>query len=170
MAGRCFLAKEHLGFSILLGLSTLTGCGATDDRSASVQRVPGDEAVAPNPGRDPAGTVRLALLQPSGDTNMAALEGVLLVEGSCLYVTGTEERGRRTMPAFSFSDVRWDANAGLLKAGDVNIYGGQRVRLTGGTPPDMAALEWVQRPDPSCDASDLFVTGVIEPIPNSPVR
>jgi hypothetical protein len=47
---------------------------------------------------------------------------------------------------------------------------GERVVLGGGHPPTRGGLRWVQRPDPSCDASDLFVAGSIEAAQEKPGR
>jgi len=107
--------------------------------------------------------VRLALLPPGGDTDMAGLEGVLRPDGPCLYVIRNDPPGSRTLPAFALSDVRWDAETETLRAGGTVIAKGQRILLTGGEPHNPAALQWIQRPDPSCDASDLFVAGMIAP-------
>ena len=122
---------------------------------------------AASPEAAPGG-VRLALLQPGPDTDMAALEGVLHVEGPCLYVVGNDKTRSRTLPAFSFSDVRWDSGTRSLQARGAAFANGQRVLLTGSTPADPARLRWAQRPDPSCDASDLYVVGAIDPAPGRP--
>lgn len=94
--------------------------------------------------------------------DMAALEGFLHAEGPCLYIVGTDERPIRTLPAFHVPDIRWDPGTQTLRVGRRVYSNGQRVVLGGGYPPAPERLEWVQRPDPSCDASDLFVTGSIE--------
>lgn len=120
-------------------------------------------------GGSPDG-VRLALLQPSASTDMAALEGVLRVDGPCLYVTGPNSAGSRTTPAFSFTGIRWNASTQALQVQGASITDGTRVRLTGGTPPNPGRLSWAQKPDPSCDLSDVFVTGAIEPLTNSHTR
>jgi hypothetical protein len=95
---------------------------------------------------------------------MAALEGYLHFEGACLYIVGNNKAEGRTLPAFSFSDVRWDPNSRTLLARGAAFADGQRVLLTGGAPPNLFGLRWVQRPDPTCDASELFVVGAIDPV------
>jgi hypothetical protein len=95
--------------------------------------------------------------------DMAALEGFLHSEGPCLYIVGNDKTKNRTLPAFSLSGVRWDETTQTLRVGDAAFAQGQRVVLGGGEPANPAALNWVQRPDPACDASDLFVVGTIDP-------
>lgn len=115
-------------------------------------------------GDGTAGTgVRLALLEPSNDMFLASLEGVLHAEGRCLYVVGTDRKRSRTLPAFHIADMIWDSGTRTLKANGRVFAQGERVLLTGGSPPTTAGFRWVQRPDPSCDSSDIFVTGAIEP-------
>jgi hypothetical protein len=98
---------------------------------------------------------------------MAALEGFLHSEGPCLYIVGKDKTRGRTLPAFSLSGLRWDESTQTLQAGGTVFALGQKVLLGGGEPGNPAALNWLQRPDPSCDASDLFVAGTIEPAPES---
>jgi hypothetical protein len=114
----------------------------------------------PDGGGKPGG-VRLALLAPSGGSNMAALEGTLHAEGRCLYIAGNDTAKSRTFPAFPVAGLRWDPATGTLHMGGASFRQGQRVVLTGGEPADRAALDWVQAPHPSCDTSDLFVAGAI---------
>ncbi len=106
--------------------------------------------------------VRLALLRPSGDTLMAALEGVLHAEGRCLYVVGDDKARSRTLPAFHIAGMSWDEPTRTLRARGKAFALGERVVLGGGEAANPAALDWIQRPDPSCDSSDLFMTGTIE--------
>jgi len=107
--------------------------------------------------------VRLALLDPSANMHMARLEGVLAAEGPCLYVKPPEKGRSRSLPAFQIAAVGWNDRAQTLEVGGVTFRVGQRVVLGGGYAPNPAALQWRQRPDPSCDASNLFVAGSIEP-------
>jgi hypothetical protein len=99
---------------------------------------------------------------------MAALEGFLQAEGPCLYVVGIDKRRNRSLPAFHIRDVRWDPGTQTLRVRDKVLANGQRVVLGGGHPPTHDGLQWVQRPDSSCDASDLFVTGSIDPAKEEP--
>jgi hypothetical protein len=115
----------------------------------------------PPDGGGKRGGVRLALLAPSGEANMAALEGTLHAEGRCLYIAGNDTAKSRTFPAFSIAGLRWDSVTKTLHMGAASFRQGQRVVLTGGEPANRAALDWVQSPDPSCDTSDLFVAGGI---------
>jgi hypothetical protein len=114
--------------------------------------------------------VRLALLQPSGDMLMAALEGVLHAEGPCLYIVGDDKARSRTLPAFHIAGISWDEATRTLRAHGKTFALGQRVVLGGGETPNPAALAWVQRPDPSCDSSDLFMTGSIDAAKAGPGR
>ncbi len=161
MAGHFFLAR-HLGFALALA-SLTAGCGARGGESTPVHNATGERGGGVSESPEPNG-VRLALLRPSADMNMAALEGVLIVDGPCLYVTGTGGSGGRTMPAFTITGARWDVSTQALVVAGVRITNGQRVRLTGGSPPTSGGLDWVQQPAPSCDKSDLFITGAIEPM------
>ena len=151
------------GLSFPLCLLLVVACDQRQD-------VPPTPRAAPDAGprEAAAGGIRLALLQPSPDTDMAALEGVLHVEGPCLYIVGNDRIRSRTLPAFSFSDVRWDSGTQSLHARGAAFANGQRVLLTGSKPADPARLRWAQRPDPSCDASDLYVVGAIDPAPGRP--
>ncbi len=94
---------------------------------------------------------------------LAALEGVLHVEGRCLYVVGADRRRSRTLPAFHIDDISWDAAARALRVRGQAFAPGDRVLLTGGEAPGSAALRWVRRPHPSCDSSNLFIAGAIDP-------
>jgi hypothetical protein len=122
------------------------------------------------PAGKPETGVRLALLQPGADTDLAALEGSLHAEGRCLYVVGNDTTRNRTLPAFAVEGVRWDSGTKTLRVRDLVFAQGQRIVLGGGEPANAGALAWVQRPDPSCDASDLFVVGTIDPAKGSPGR
>ena len=138
----------------------LAACERQPERSVPVQ--PTTVAPAPRSGDGGTGGVRLALLEPSRVMDMAALEGFLHVEGPCLYIVGIDNRRSRTLPAFHIADIRWDAGTEMLRVGSKAYSNGQRVLLGGGHPTTGEGLKWVQRPDPSCDASDLFVAGSIE--------
>jgi hypothetical protein len=104
----------------------------------------------------------LALLHASADTDLAALEGVLHVEGRCLYIVGNDKTKNKTLPAFALEGVRWDSRTKTLQVRDTAFAPGERIILGGGEPANPASLSWVQRPDPSCDSSDLFVVGTID--------
>ena len=106
--------------------------------------------------------MRLALLAPSANMHLASLEGVLATEGRCLYVVPIERELSRSQPAFQMAGVSWDARTQTLRAAGATFRAGQRVVLGGGYPPNPDALAWRQGPDPSCDASNLFVVGSIE--------
>jgi hypothetical protein len=101
---------------------------------------------------------------------MAALEGHLHAEGPCLYIVGNDKAKSRTLPAFHIAAIRWDQDTRTLRVRDSVFALGQRVVLTGGEAANLSGLPWVQRPDPSCDSSDLFMTGWIEPAPAQPGR
>ena len=144
----------------LLGTLPVFGCGSeprtaappADERPGSGNQLDGAEAE----------TVRLALLEPSEDSDAAGLDGYLHVEGRCLYVTGPGGSGARTLPAFTIAGARWDAERGQLLAHGKSFHVGQRVTRGGSsaTNPDM--LRWVQAPDPTCDSRSIFVTGMID--------
>ncbi|HEX8481386.1 MAG TPA: hypothetical protein VF650_05755 [Allosphingosinicella sp.] len=129
------------------------------------ESTPGPGAPAPSQ----AG-VRLALLRPSDDMLMAALEGVLHAEGRCLYIVGDDKARSRTLPAFHIAEISWDEPTRTLRARGKTFALGERVVLGGGETPNPAALAWVQPPDPSCDSSDLFMTGTIDPAKAGPGR
>lgn len=126
------------------------------------------QEAARGPEAPPPTGVNLALLPPSGDTLMAALEGVLHAEGRCLYIVGDDPKRNRTLPAFHIADIKWDEASRTLRVRDKVFVSGQRVVLGGGQVANPAALDWVQRPDPSCDASDLFMAGTIDPAEAGP--
>jgi hypothetical protein len=66
---------------------------------------------------------------------------------------------------------RWDPNTRTLRVGDRLFVEGGRIVFGGGGPANPAALDWLQRPDPSSDSSDLFVVGAVDsPIADSPIR
>lgn len=159
MGGPCSLGNR-LVLALILG-SLAAGCGTRGRESEPVRTAAGKQG-EPFSDHSASRSVRLALLRPSADTDMAALEGVLTVDGPCLYITGPGGLGSRTMPAFSLSNVRWDGATQSLVIGSRRIASGHRVRLTGGSPPTLDGLDWVQQPPPSCDKSDLFMTGAIE--------
>lgn len=168
MDGPCSLARNS-PVALPLCLLLVAACDRQQDASAPLPPKATPEAAS---SAEPAsaGGVRLALLQPSGDTDLAALEGFLHSDGPCLYVVGEDKRKSRTLPAFSLSGVRWDEATRTLRVGNAAYSQGQRVVLGGGEPANPAALNWVQRPDPSCDASDLFVVGTIDAAKPSPRR
>lgn len=129
---------------LALGSLVLSGC----DRTSS------DEGV------------RLALLPPGGPHDMALLQGTLWAEGKCLYITGPNGAGFKTMPVFEIGGLRWDERRKLLINGPITISHGQSVSLGGGEylgEGRFAEPEWLQAPDPSCDKSDIFVAGTIDP-------
>lgn len=123
---------------------------------------PAEDAAAPAPEQK----VQLALLPPSNESDAAALEGYLHVEDECLYITGSNGTGPRTIPAFLIPGVRWDDKHDRLLAHGKSFAPGQYVRLGGSTASNPELLPWVQAPDPRCDNSaSIFVTGGIDAIP-----
>lgn len=143
-------------------MALLAGCDRQPERSVPLQ-----QKAAPQGSQGAvearADAVRLALLEPGGDTDLARLEGVLSVDDRCLYVIGNDKTKNRTLPAFALAGVRWDAGTRTLRVGEKVFAQGQRIVLGGGEPANPTALTWVQRPDPACDASDLFVVGTVDP-------
>ncbi len=122
----------------------------------------GNESAEAPPGE--VGGVRLALLTPSRDFDLAAMEGVLRVEGPCVYVGGKEGRGGSLL-AFGMPEVRWDGAARRLHVYDRSFAPGDLVVVGGSHAHDPARLPWRQRPDPSCDTSQVWVTGTMDPGP-----
>jgi hypothetical protein len=163
------LAKRCCHLSVPLCLLLVAACDRQRDADAPLAPRTPPAAVSNGAGTSSAG-VRLALLRPSGHTDLAALEGTLHAEGGCLYIVGSDKTRNRTLPAFALEGVRWDEPAKTLHVRDATFAQGQRIVLGGGEPADPAALRWVQRPDPSCDASDLFVAGTIDPATTPPSR
>lgn len=170
MVGPFSLARRSIGALVLLCISTFSGCAAPVNESASAQNVPEDRVLSPAGHEDLAQGLRLALLRPSTSTDMAAIEGILRVDGLCLYVAGPKDFSGKTTPAFSFAEVSWDAGTKILTARGLRIGEGQKVRLTGSTSSKPETLSWHQKPDPSCNLSHVFVTGAIEPLPDKRVR
>lgn len=149
--------RLRVSFCLLCSLP-IAGC----ERASSPSAVPSQAAV-PSAATVPAAAgVRLALLEPSANMSMARLEGVLAREGSCLYVVRPQKGLGRSMPAFQIAAVEWDDQENALRVEGATFRMGQRVVLGGGFPPNPGALPWRQRPDPACDASNLFMAGSIE--------
>lgn len=100
--GRRFLAdaRRKRGRGLVIGIIALgTGLSAQSDiGSADMSR--------PLIARPISGGIRLALVQESVDTNLAALEGVLQVKGACVYVGGPTNTASLITPVFSFADIR----------------------------------------------------------------
>lgn len=148
---------------VLIGTLLLLGCGSQTGRADIAAQERGD--VANSAEARSSKSVRLALLEPSRASDAAALEGFLLVQGRCLYVTGRDGLGVKTTPAFLIPGARWDAQKSVLLAHGKSFSSGQRVALGGSTATNPALLTWVQKPDPSCDSSSVFVTGMIDALP-----
>lgn len=149
---------------VLLGTLLLFGCGPRSERSNAAAQKRGG-AINSAEART-SKSVRLALLEPSTASDAAALEGFLLVEGRCLYLTGRGGLGAKTILAFLIPGAKWDAEKSLLLAHGKAFSSGQRVMLGGSTATNPALLTWVQKPDPSCDSSDVYVTGTIDLLPD----
>jgi hypothetical protein len=144
---------------ILLGLC---GCGSAP-QGGDAAPAGGDRSAVAAAEKDQHG-VRLALLEPSEDSDAAALEGELWVEGKCLYLTQKGSSGG-TLLAFLIRDARWDAQRQRLVAHGRSFAPGQRVRLGGSSATNRALLKWRQAPDPSCDARGIMVVGSVDPLP-----
>jgi hypothetical protein len=140
--------------SLLLALALIAGCDSGQPETPE--------------GRSDASAVRLALLEPSSEMLMGSLEGTLQAQGKCLYIVESGTGQRRTLPAFHLVDLRWSEATRTLHAGASALKEGQHVILGGGEVADSSALRWLQPPDPSCDASRLFMAGQIEPAPQQP--
>lgn len=155
------MAKRLCRLILPLGVALLANCDWQPERSVPLQP---NAAPQGSQGSDDARAegVRLALLEPGGDTDLARVDGTLHVDGRCLYIVGNDQTKNRTMPAFALAQVSWEAGTQTLRVGDKVFAQGQRIVLGGGEPANPAALDWVQRPDPECDASDLFVVGTID--------
>jgi hypothetical protein len=126
---------------------------------ANCREEPGSHVQANSAAEPTATQVRLALLPPSRESDLAALEGRLRVDGPCLYV------GNAT-PAWLIEGIRWNEATGRLEAQGKSFAAGDLVVLGGGgAGGDPAKLPWVQPPDPSCDMSELFIAGSIDPGP-----
>lgn len=148
---------------VLLAAVMLFGCAPRSEASNPAAQ---ERAGAINGAEARTGeTVRLALLPPSRESDLAALEGFLLAEGRCLYVVGRGRSGTKTTPAFLIPDATWDAEKSVLLAHGKAFSSGQRVLLGGSTATDLALLPWVQKPDPSCDSSGVWITGSIIALP-----
>lgn len=146
-----------------MGVFVTCGCSVSSDTDVPVEEFQNKQRTVENGKGGAASGLRLALLRPSDATDMAALQGVLRLDGECLYVGGSEDSDSRTLPAFSFANVKWDTGTKTLVAHGKRIAIGQKVLLTGSTAVDRNMLRWVQKPNDSCSFSDIFITGAIEP-------
>lgn len=162
LVGPCSLASPPFSVLALLSVIVISGCSAERNESASMQNLPQEQGSSPTSNRDAVEGLRLALLRPTSATDMAAAEGILRVDGRCLYVKGPGASSSGLTPAFSFAEVSWDPRAKTLTARGVRISEGQKVRLTGSTSATPGLLDWVQKPHTSCNMSHVFVTGAIE--------
>lgn len=148
---------------ILLGTLLLIACSPRSKSSNAAAQERGG-AINSAEART-SETVRLALLPPSRESDAAALEGYLLAEGRCLYVIGRSRSGTKNTPAFLIPGATWDAEKSVLLAHGKAFSSGQRVLLGGSTATNPALLSWVQKPDPSCDSSSVWITGSIVALP-----
>ena len=145
----------------LAGALLLAGCGPARETGKRFEEEPADGAAATAQSTNRNG-VRLPLLTPSNDTDSAGLEGVLQVEGRCLYLTQPDRSGARTLLAFTIPGISWDEERNVLVAYGKSFTPGQRVLLSGSGTMNPAIHRWVQPPDPSCDTGAIAVIGAIE--------
>lgn len=142
----------------LLGAALCAGCdpGAPEESNASS---PGTNDVAAHA----AAGVLVPLLEQNGMADAVLTEGVLHVDGPCLYVTNDSGARERIMPAFTVP-VSWDARENVLVAGENRMKPGEQVWLSGGRAASLRATAWLQAPHPFCDASNIYVSNDISPI------
>lgn len=140
----------------LLAMLLLSACGSASEREHSRQ----EERTSGGHELPADQEVRLALLRPGPIHTDLGLEGVLQVEGRCLYVAQPDSSAGRSLLVFPFP-ASWDAQRNLLLVGKKSFAPGQWVSL-GRVAGDVDRRDWLQAPDPSCDSSSIFVTGSIE--------
>jgi hypothetical protein len=141
----------------IMWLAPLLACGCTpagDRERNEAASVSGNRAQQESYDDD-AGPVRLALLPPSREGDAAAAQGVLEVDGPCLYLRSAD--GSRFLLALMTFDTRWEDER--LKIGDRSYAPGERVTVGGSEAAGaIADLAWVQPPDPSCDIARIWIT------------
>ena len=144
--------KRSLIFALALGSA---GCSPADDGAPrSSEAGPAAAAVA-NKTR-----VSIALLPPQEEGHLASLSGRFAIEGDCLYLRSAD--GKRTLPAFAMSGVRWDSEAGVLSIGGARVRPGDGVTLTGAMARQpAAALRWLQAPAPGCDTARIWIAHAV---------
>lgn len=145
------------------GALLLAACGPASRPDAPAAEQPVAEKAQPA-DRD---GVRLALLEPSNDTDLAGLEGVLEAEGRCLYLAQPGASAGRTLLAFTIPGISWDPQRHALVAYGKTFAPGQRVLLGGSGTMNPKVHRWTQPPDPSCDTKAVAVVGTIEAAPGA---
>lgn len=126
------------------------------------------ESVAGGTAMGTSTEVKLARLPDSRLGDAASAEGVLRVEGTCLYLEAAGHT--RYLIASTIPGARWDAAGKALVvpseggAEDATYRPGERVNL-GGSETRAAALsgKWVEPPGAVCDTSRIWVTNSILP-------
>lgn len=116
--------------------------------------------------RDDDQSVHLPLVKSGGFSELG-MEGTFSVDGRCLYLVQIDAARRRTLPIFAVEGVSWCARDARLLIGDISVAPGQRVSLSGSIP-GSGTLHWVQRPHPSCDASNTFLINSVSVAPERP--
>jgi hypothetical protein len=158
------LADRTTLVAALLGTLLVAGCGPARETAGRREEAPAGGATATAQSTTGNG-VRLPLLTPSNDTDLAGLEGVLEVEGRCLYLTQPGRSQARTLLAFTIPGVRWDEARDRLVAYGKSFAPGQRVLLGGSGTMNPDVHRWTQPPDPSCDTRAVAVVGAIDAAP-----
>jgi hypothetical protein len=105
------------------------------------------------PKHDYANQVVLPLVPAPAEGFGALMQGELVVEGRCLYLS--REDGSKTLPIFEEGTVWWE--------GDTFFYHGNRyevgdtVAMGGGEVP-LDSRMLIQEPDASCDTRSVWIT------------
>lgn len=133
------MGPDHATFLLLGGMLMAASCAAAD---------------APSP---------LALYEAGPEAQEALLQGRLMREGACLYITG--DGGERWLAAFPSPGTTWQAADSAVQVGTRTIRVGETGAFAGGEVPSPApAIRWVQPPAESCQAAKLWmVSGLMDP-------
>jgi hypothetical protein len=162
-------AKRLIPLAVLLA-TACSGPTVREQSPATSTRQEGaaGESVEGGTATGTSTEVRLARLPDSRLGDAAAAEGVLRVEGTCLYL---EAAGSiRYLIASTIPGARWDAAGEALVVpseggAEAATYSpGERVNL-GGSEARAATLsgKWVEPPGAACDTSRIWVTNSILP-------
>jgi hypothetical protein len=158
------LADRTTLFFALAGALVLAGCGPARETGGRGEQGPAGDATTTARSTNGNG-VLLPLLTPSHDTDLAGLEGVLQVEGRCLYLAQPGRSQARTLLAFTIPGISWDGERNVLVAHGKTFAPGQPVLLSGSGTMNPDVHRWVQPPDPSCETKGVAVIGAIEAAP-----
>jgi hypothetical protein len=122
--------------------------------------------VPPMPTAMPPAVISLPI-HASSSVHMAAIRGVLVVDGECLFLTGDgSTRVGIAWPAGS----SWSVAAQAVVVNGVSSRVGETVLLSGGaydpSPEDIEITPWIAAPVPECLGDKFWLAGSIATLPN----